>query len=64
MSQQLLEQEMTVSQILQTYGKQFKQIRGQYSDGFNGRCAVGVIMSYYGWNRKDGPDAEADCWLH
>jgi hypothetical protein len=57
MAQQLLEQELTVSQILRTYGKQFTQIRGQYSDGSNGRCAVGVIMSYYGWNGKDGPDA-------
>jgi hypothetical protein len=30
--------------------KQFRQIHGQYSDGHNGRCAMGVIMSYYGWN--------------
>jgi hypothetical protein len=50
MSQQLLKQEMTISQILRTYGRQFIQIREQYSDGFNGRCAIGVIMSYYGWN--------------
>ena len=33
--------------------KQFKQIAQQYSDGQNGRCALGVIMSYYGWNGKD-----------
>jgi hypothetical protein len=57
MSQQLLEQEMTITQILPTYGKRFRQIRGQYSDGLDGRCAVGVIMSYYGWNGKDDPDA-------
>ena len=25
----------------------------QYSDGSDGRCALGVIMSYYGWNGKD-----------
>ena len=25
----------------------------RYSDGYNGRCALGVIMSYYGWNDKD-----------
>jgi hypothetical protein len=25
----------------------------QYSDGLNGRCAMGVIMSYFGWNGKD-----------
>jgi hypothetical protein len=58
MSQQLLKQEMTVSQILRTHGKQFTQIRGQYSDGLNGRCAIGVIMSYYGWsgNSKYGFD--------
>ena len=30
-----------------------KQIAQQYSDGQNGRCALGVIMSYYGWNGKD-----------
>jgi hypothetical protein len=46
--QQILKQELTISQILRTYGKQFKQIAQQYSDGYNGRCALGVIMSYYG----------------
>jgi hypothetical protein len=29
----------------------------QYSDGRNGRCAIGVIMSYYGWNGKDDTQA-------
>jgi hypothetical protein len=53
MSQQLLEQERTVSHILRTYGKQFTQIKELYSDGYNGRCALGVIMSYYGWNGND-----------
>ena len=53
--QQLSEQEMTVSQILRSYGKQFTQIREQYSDGFNGRCAIGVIMSYYGWDGNNSP---------
>jgi hypothetical protein len=24
----------------------------------NGRCAIGVIMSYFGWNGKDDGDAE------
>jgi hypothetical protein len=59
LTQQLLEQEMTVSQILRTYGKHFMQIRAEYSDGFSGRCAIGVIMSYYGWsgNSKYGFDA-------
>ena len=51
--QQVLKQELTISQILYTYGKQFKQITQQYSDGHNGRCALGIIMSYYGWNGKD-----------
>ena len=51
--QQLLKQELTVSQILRIYGKQFTQITEQYSDGHNGRCAMGVIMSYFGWNGKD-----------
>jgi hypothetical protein len=53
MSQQLFKQEMTVSQILRTHGKQFRQIQKKYSDGRNGRCAIGVIMSYYGWDGKE-----------
>jgi hypothetical protein len=51
--QLLLRQELTLSQILRTYGKQFTQITERYSDGTNGRCAMGVIMSYFGWNGKD-----------
>ena len=51
--QLLLKQELTVSQILRKYGKQFTQIQMQYSDGKNGRCAIGVIMSYFGWDGKD-----------
>jgi hypothetical protein len=46
--QVLKQQELTVSQILRTYGKQFEQITERYSDGRNGRCAMGVIMSYFG----------------
>jgi hypothetical protein len=56
--QQLLAQEFSVSQILRIYGKQFTQIREQYTDGVNGRCAVGVIMSYYGWDGKCCTNAE------
>ena len=55
--QQLLKQELTISQILRTYGKKFMQVRRRYSDGYDGRCAVGVIMSYYGWNGKDDSHA-------
>jgi hypothetical protein len=29
----------------------------QYSDGHDGRCALGVIMSYFGWNGKDDSQA-------
>jgi hypothetical protein len=54
--QQLLKPE-EVSQILRTYGKQFTQVRRRYSDGHNGRCAAGVIMSYCGWNGKDDSKA-------
>jgi hypothetical protein len=59
MSQQqlLFKQELTVSQILRAYGKQFKQIQMQYSDGHNGRCAIGVLMSYFGWDGRDDYDA-------
>jgi len=53
--QQPLKQDMTISQILRTYGKQFRQIQMRYSDGHKGRCAIGVIMSYLGWNGKDDP---------
>ena len=31
----------------------------QYSDGYDGRCALGVIMSYYGWNGKDDSNASS-----
>jgi hypothetical protein len=55
--QQLLKAEEIISQILNTYGKQFTQVRRRYSDGHNGRCAAGVIMSYYGWNGKDDFEA-------
>jgi hypothetical protein len=53
MSQQQLLFKLTISQILREHGKQFKQIQKQYSDGRSGRCAMGVIMSYFGWNGKD-----------
>jgi hypothetical protein len=55
--QQLLKQDMTVCQILRTSGKQFRQIQNLYSDGANGRCALGVVMSYYGWDGRDDSDA-------
>ena len=54
---QLLKQELTVSQILRIHGKKFRQVRRRYSDGHDGRCAVGVIMSDYGWNGKDDSHA-------
>jgi hypothetical protein len=59
MSQQsiLKQQELTVPQILRVYGKQFRQITERYSDGNNGRCALGVIMSYYGWSGRDDSQA-------
>jgi hypothetical protein len=59
MSQQLTlkQQELTVSQILRVYGKHFRQITERYSDGQNGRCALGVIMSYYGWSGNDDSQA-------
>ena len=50
--------ESSISQIIRTYGKQFKQIRKQYTDGQGGRCVMGVIMSYYGWDGKCISNAE------
>jgi hypothetical protein len=55
--QLLLKEKLSISQILRAYGKQFTQITGRYSDGRNGRCSIGVIMSYYGWNGKDDSHA-------
>jgi hypothetical protein len=51
--QQIQKQELSVSQILRVYGKKFTQITEQYSDGHNGRCAMGVLMSYFGWDGRD-----------
>jgi hypothetical protein len=51
--QQIQEQELSVSQILRVYGKLFTQITEQYSDDYNGRCAIGVLMSYFGWDGRD-----------
>ena len=50
--------ESSISQIIRTYGKQFTQIRKQYTDGLSGRCVMGVIMSYYGWDGKCITNAE------
>jgi hypothetical protein len=45
--QQLLRQNMTVSQILRTFGKRFRQIQNQYSDGANRRCIASSIALMY-----------------
>jgi hypothetical protein len=49
---QQLTQELTIPQILRFYGKQFRQVKKLYSDEPDGRCAIGVIMEYYGWDGK------------
>ena len=49
---------MSVPQIIRTFGRQFRQIRKQYTDGHEGRCVLGVIMSYYGWDGKCISNAE------
>ncbi len=51
------QQQLSIPEILCTYGKEFKQVRKRYSDGHNGRCAIGVVMSYFGWNGKDDSEA-------
>ena len=53
---QLLMQELTVPQILLIYGKQFRQVKKLYSDEPDGRCAIGVIMEYYGCDGKHNSD--------
>jgi hypothetical protein len=54
---QLLKKELSISQILRIYGMRFKQIKKKYSDELDGRCAIGIIMSYFGWNGKHDSDA-------
>jgi hypothetical protein len=51
-------QEASIPQIIRTYGKQFNQIRKRYTDGVGGRCVMGLIMSYYGWDGKCITNAE------
>ena len=51
-------QEASISQIIRTYGKYYKQIRKRYTDGVGGRCVMGLIMSYYGWDGKCITNAE------
>ena len=51
-------QETSISQIIRTYGKHFTQIRQRYTDGLGGRCVMGLIMSYYGWDGKCITNAE------
>jgi hypothetical protein len=51
-TQLTLQQEISISQVLRVYGKQFKQIKRRFSDGQDGRCAMGVILSYCGWDGK------------
>ena len=51
-------QEASISQIIRTYGKHFNQIRKRYTDGLGGRCVMGLIMSYYGWDGKFITNAE------
>jgi hypothetical protein len=53
----ILKEELSVSKILRIHGKKFSQVKRQFSDGYDGRCAIGVIMSYYGWDGKDDSDA-------
>jgi hypothetical protein len=55
--QRVLILKLTVSQILREYGKRFTQVKERYSDGHNGRCAISVIMSYFGWDGRDEPDS-------
>ena len=49
-------QELTIPQILRIYGKRFRQVKKLYSDEPDGRCAIGVIMEYYGWDGKHNSD--------
>jgi len=45
--QQLLKQQLAISQILRARGKKFRQVRKRYSDGHDGRCAI--VLSRLEW---------------
>ena len=51
-------QEASISQIIRTYGKHFQQIRKRYTNRLGGRCVMGLILSYYGWDGKCITNAE------
>jgi hypothetical protein len=55
--QLLLKQDLSIARILRVYGKQFRQIKTLYSDEYDGRCTIGVVMSYFGWDGKFRSDA-------
>ena len=57
-SEEESKQEVSISQIIRTYGKYYAQIRNRYTDGQTGRCVMGLIMSYYGWDGKCITNAE------
>ena len=57
-SEEESKQEVSISQIIRTYGKYYAQIRNRYTDGQAGRCVMGLIMSYYGWDGKCITNAE------
>jgi hypothetical protein len=48
----LLNEKRSTSQIILNYEKQFTQITERYSDGHNSRCAIGVLMSFLGWDGR------------
>jgi hypothetical protein len=48
--QQLLKQELTIPEVLREYGKKF---RSDILIAITEDCAIGVIMSYHGWDGKD-----------
>ena len=51
--QQLLKQELTVSQILRIHGKELDKSVSDIQMGMMEDVPSGVIMSYYGWKGKD-----------
>ena len=62
MSQQqlLLKEKLSIFTNSTRIWKTVTQITGRYSDGRNGRCSIGVIMSYYGWNGWNGWNGKDD----
>ena len=46
MSQIQIQKDLTIAQVLRICKTKYRQIRRNYTDNLDGRCAVGAVMNY------------------